>query len=265
MRSTCTRFFILLLFLISAGDLYAGETFTWINLSGQPDLIAEVSRFFAAELRPDDPEEVRPYTPQLYKYIARIGVFRNSCLVLLGNRDKEEEDPESDLFRVYWYDRTSLKKGKVGSYRMLSLITEAFLEPSPSPDVFFKFYDCRDCEKTGYLSSFLFDAKRGIWKERFWPGVKHGLMIESDLQPGREMYEYDCLHKIADVNSDGFADIAIRCRETGDQTGVTKDELLLYTVRKGIPKWVEVRDKKKADELKRILCEGQSSPLCSEK
>jgi hypothetical protein len=87
-------------------------------------------------------------------------------------------------------------------------------------------------------------------------------MISSDAQYGDDIWTYDCLHAITDVNSDGFSDIVIRCRETAKSTKVTSEEVLLYTIQKGVVQKIKVQDKKYIDQLNAILCRNQDSPLC---
>ena len=39
------------------------------------------------ELKPDDPEKVKPVVAEEYKWISRVGVFETSALVLIGERE----------------------------------------------------------------------------------------------------------------------------------------------------------------------------------
>jgi hypothetical protein len=135
-------------------------------------------------------------------------------------------------------------------------------EPSLIPDLVFKYYDCLECEAVELLSSFRFDQKENKWKTRLWSDADPHLMIGSDNQFGDEdVWMYDCLYSIQDFNADGYADIAIRCRETGEETKKTKDELFLYAIQQGKSRKIKVTGQEML-RMNRLLCRGQSSPLC---
>jgi hypothetical protein len=86
-------------------------------------------------------------------------------------------------------------------------------------------------------------------------------MIGSDHQYYVDgVHYFDCLYRIADINNDGFADIAIGCRETNEKT---KETFWVYSIQKGVPNKIEVREKGFVRKIKEALCEGnKSSPLC---
>jgi hypothetical protein len=248
---------------------WGADAFTWINANDNNPILNEVKSAFAAELLPDNPEKVKPVVPYYYKYISKIGAFRNSRLVLIGYREREGDKPEYDYFKVFSYDSVRHIKAEVEPkdyYYRWSLVTETTFEPSATPDIVFKFFDCLECESTELLSSFRFDEKENVWKKRMWPENDSDLMIDSARQYGSEdNWIYDCLYKVADFNSDTFADIAIRCRETGEITHKVKDELLLYTIQNVIAKRIKIEDKTTYSKINSALCSGQSSPLCKKK
>jgi hypothetical protein len=188
---------------------------------------------------------------------------------VIGYRTKESDPKEYDFFRVFYYDTSSHIKREInlrGYYPQWSFVMQATFEPSATPDIVFTFHSCLECEAVELLSLFRFDEKDGVWKVRVWPDGDPDLMIGSDRQYGAEDdWVYDCLYKVADFNSDDFADIAIRCRETGEITRKIKDELVLYTIQKGKATRIQVEDKSQFDRISSVLCDGQSSPICETK
>ncbi len=258
-----------ILVMLYALDAQASDTFTWINTNDNPQLLHEIKSAFTEELLPDNPEKVKPVVPYFYKYISRVGAFRNTRVVLIGYREHENDRKEFDYFRAFSYDISSHVKREIepkAIYYRWSFINLATFEPSVTPDVVFKFFNCLECESVELLASFRFDVKDNMWKSRVWPDKDTDLMIGSARQFGdADNWLYDCLYKIADFNADNFFDIAIRCRETGETTRKVKDELLLYTIQKGVSKKIKIEDKKQFDQISNVLCEGQKSPLCKVK
>jgi hypothetical protein len=63
------------------------STFHWLNPSKDATLFERMKTAFAEELKPDDPEKVKPVVAQEYKWISRVGVFETSALVLIGERE----------------------------------------------------------------------------------------------------------------------------------------------------------------------------------
>lgn len=251
--------------LISSNYAGSSDSFSWLDPGKDIPMVQEVKKAFSEELRPDIPEKVKPYVPILHKYIAHIGIYKKSCLVIIGYRERADTPREYDAFKAFSFDRDTHKKDRIlpkDYYYQWSFVKIASFEPSPTPDVVFKYFDCLECEKVELLSSFRFDPKENRWKTRMWPENDPHLMIGSDNQLGEDVWMYDCLHSIADFNSNGYADIAIRCRETGEQTGQIKDETLLYTIQKGTARKITLKDKKELRQLNGLLCRGQSSPLC---
>ena len=252
-----------------AVDATASDTFTWINTDDNPQILNEIKSAFTDELLPDNPEKVKPVVPYFYKYVSRIGVYRNTRIVLIGYREHEKDRMNFDFFKAFSYDISSRIKREIEPkeiYYRWTFINQAAFKPSGTPDIVFKFFNCLECESVELLASFRFDEKENIWKRRTWQDKDADLMIGSARQFGDEdNWLYDCLYKIADFNADNFADIAIRCRETGETTRKVKDTLLLYTIQNGFSKKIKIEDKKQFDQISNVLCEGQKSPLCKVK
>jgi hypothetical protein len=239
------------------------DTFAWLTKNEHPLLYDKISATFFEELRPDVPNPFGRTTPNFYKYLAKIGAFRDSFIVLIGYREQEDDTQVYDFYRAFSYDEVSGTKTEVqpaGIYYRLTLVTLASFEPSAIPDIIFKYYNCLECEKVELLSAFRFD---NTWKTRVWPDNDPHLLISSDTQYGDDHWSYDCLHKIADFTSDKFADIAIRCKITGQTSHKVTDELLLYTIQNGVAIKKNIRDAKYKQEITKSLCEGQHSPLCA--
>jgi hypothetical protein len=269
----CVFFNIAAALLLLTDSAYASsfDSFTWIERGEYAQIYQEIEKTFSDELLPDIPEKEKPCVPSFHKYIARIGAFRNSFIVLIGYRERENDPKEYDLFRAFSYDRISRRKDEIqpeGAFFQWTFVGLAAFEPSVTPDVVFEYDDCVECESVRLLSSFMFDKKEKKWKIRIWQDHDSALMIERHRQPDdgpsipNDFWVYDCLHTIADINSDGFADIAIRCRKRGEITKITTDETILHTIRKGVAKKIRVRDKKKIEQINTVLCKGQRSPLC---
>src|SRR5216684_8027244 len=65
----------------------ASKGFRWLDPRKDAALFDQIKGAFVDELKPDDPEKVKPVVPQLYKRVSRIGVFQSSALVLIAERE----------------------------------------------------------------------------------------------------------------------------------------------------------------------------------
>src|SRR5712664_2269598 len=65
----------------------SSTAFHWLNSSKDAILFERIKTAFAEELKPDDPEKVKPVVAEEYKWISRIGVFQTSALVVIGERE----------------------------------------------------------------------------------------------------------------------------------------------------------------------------------
>jgi hypothetical protein len=186
--------------------------------------------------------------------------------VIIGFREEKDTPKEFDYFRAFHYDlkdRTRHEIEKNGIYYKWSFLSYSSFEPSPVPDITFKYWNCMECEAVELLSSFRYDAERNNWALRFWPENDPAIMINSQIQFGDDVWVYDCLSKVADFTADGFADIVVRCRETGTGSHKINDTTLVYTIENRIPKKIEITDREKVRQITSRLCEGNSkSPLC---
>jgi hypothetical protein len=58
----------------------SSTAFHWLNSSKAATLYERITTAFTDELKPDDPEKVKPVVAQGYKWIGRIGVFEHLLL-----------------------------------------------------------------------------------------------------------------------------------------------------------------------------------------
>lgn len=251
----------------------ASDGFAWSTEEDRPKLWKNIRTAFEEELRPDDPEKVAPVVPYLYRRIDRVGCRGDSCIVLVLNREREDDDPYYYFCEAFSYDVKSGVKMQlaVGTTKALwrwSLVTLASFEPD-TIDIVFRYKSCLECESEDLLSSFAYREKSASWDTRIWPVNDPHILIGSDAQYGYGViYYYDCLHTVRDLNDDGFADLAVRCRTIGnaDEPGrkdTVEDETIIYTVKKGSPQRTTVKSGRELKRIRKILCEGHTgSPLC---
>lgn len=83
--------------------------FHWLNSSKDATLLERIKTAFADELKPDDPEKVKPVVAQEYKWISRVGVFETSALVLIGERETRTST-YGNYFVAFNYDLKSDEK-----------------------------------------------------------------------------------------------------------------------------------------------------------
>lgn len=82
---------------------HSSTGFHWLNPSRDAKLFEHIKTAFTYELKPDDPEKVKPVVAQEYKWISRVGVFEGSALVLLGERETRSSS-YGDYFVASNYD-----------------------------------------------------------------------------------------------------------------------------------------------------------------
>jgi hypothetical protein len=249
----------------------AKSPFHWLDRKADAAIFGKIQGVFANELKPDDPEAVKPYQAQLYKYIARIGVVGANAIVLIGERG-EVSDKTGDYFLAFNLDTESGAKSAVSTngFPVWKFKTLARLESSRVPDIFFTYSSCTECEADYLLASFRFDLTNRAWKVRTWNEKDDAILIGSDMSVGADDGDSDtgCVYSIADFDGDGFDDVAVRCvdslaAEAGKPPKVTSDTTKLYSVNNGEPKVSEVHDPAQMSSIQRKLCAGSpKSPLC---
>lgn len=251
---------------IGCRDGKSEEEFVWLEPEDNVEVFQEVQKAFSEELKPEDNGSKGLFNSITRKYISRVGVYEESYLVLIGYRYMDHNPEFWDYFRAFSYDRANKHISDVlpedHHYFQWSLLAIVSFKPSSVPDVVFRYLDCLECESTELLSSFSYNQKANKWEVRIWPDDDPHLMIGSDAQYGDDTYTYDCLHSISDFNSDGYADIAIRCRETVVESKKVTDEIFLYSIQDGIATKEKIQDKDKILQMNEVLCKGQDSPLC---
>jgi hypothetical protein len=243
-------------------------TFRWLDAGKDAALFERIKSAFADELKPDDPEKVKPVAAQLYKRISRIGVFETSALVLIAERETPAPT-YGDYFLAINYD---LKTGKKAAFEkgFMKWKFKKFVlfEYSRMPDIVFTHYSCTECEADFLLGSFRFDSKDEAWKIRNWGERNNAIMIGGDTlaDSADGIYDYDCLFKFADFNGDGFDDLAVRCLGIGEQGKILEDTTTIYTVQRGQSEVIAVKDPRQLAAVREKLCtDVKKSKLCPSK
>jgi hypothetical protein len=244
--------------------------FHWLSSSKDATLFERVKTAFTDELKPDDPEKVKPVVAQEYKWISRVGVFEASALVLIGERETRTSAYGS-YFIAFNYDlksgeKTSLTPPNRGfmKWKFKKLVR---FDSSSAPDIVFTHPSCRECEADYLLSSFRLDSTEAKWKVRIWGEKSTEILIGSDYSVGtEEASKDDCLYKFADLNGDGFDDLAVRCLAITDQGKILEDTTTIYTIQHGQPQVLTVKDHQQLAKIRDQLCvDAKKSKLCLSK
>jgi hypothetical protein len=144
----------------------SSTAFHWLNPAKDAVLYERIKAAFADELKPDDPEKVKPVVAELYKKISRIGVFETSVLVLIAERETATST-YGDYFQIFSYDLKSGKKTRSEKgfmmWRFKKLVR---FDSSKIPDIVFTYLSCTECEADFLLGSFRFDSTDATWKIR---------------------------------------------------------------------------------------------------
>jgi len=248
----------------------SSTAFHWLLSSKDATLFERVKTAFADELKPDDPEKVKPVVAQEYKWISRVGVFETSALVLIGERETRTST-YGNYFVAFNYD---LKSGEKTS---LTSFNKGFMEwkfkklirfdSSRAPDIVFTHPSCTECEADYLLSSFRLDSTEAKWKVRMWSEKSTEILIGSDYSVGNEEdSKDDCLSKFADFNGDGFGDLAVRCLAITEQAKILEDTTTIYTIQHGQPQVLTVKDRQQLATIRDELCvDAKKSKLCPSK
>lgn len=252
----------------AAQEVPASPTaFRWLNVAKDAALYERIKAAFAEELKPDDPEKVKPVVAELYKRISRIGVFETSALVLIAERETSTST-YGDYFQVFSYDlksgkKTPSEKGFM-KWRFKKLVR---FDASKIPDIVFTYLSCTECEADFLLGSFRFDSTDATWKTRSWGEKADAILIGSDYSVGTEEdSKDDCLFKFADFNGDGFDDLAVRCLVITEQGKILGDTTTVYTIQHGQPQVLTVKDRQQLATIRNQLCvDAKKSTLCLQK
>ncbi len=244
----------------------ASTDFRWLDPRKDAALFDRIKGAFVDELKPDDPEKVKPVVPQLYKRISRIGVFQSFALVLIAERETPTYT-YGDYFQPFNYDiNTGKKEPFEKGFTRWRFKRFARFEPSKTHDIVFTYLSCTECEATYLLGSLHFDPQRSSWDTRAWSDKDDAIMIGSDTVVGSEEgeYDYQCLYKVADFNGNGLDDVAVRCQAVGEKGKIIEDTTLLYSVQQGKPVIITITEPQRIAALTAKLCEGtKKSRLCT--
>jgi len=248
----------------------SSTAFRWLNASKEASLFERIKTAFADELKPDDPEKVKPVVAEEYKWISRVGVFETSALVLIGERETRTST-YGDYFVAFNY---ALKSGEKTSVTSLN---KGFMEwkfkqlvrfdSSRTPDIVFTYPSCTECEADYLLSSFRFDSSEAKWEVRTWGEKSTDILIGSDYSvDAEENSKDDCLFKFADFNGDGFDDVAVRCLTITEEGKILEDTTTIYTIQHEQPQVLTVKDRQRLATLRDQLCvDAKKSKLCPPK
>ena len=245
----------------------SSSAFHWLNSGKDAALFERIRTAFSDELKPDDPEKVKPVVAQEYKWISRVGVFETSALVLIGERETRTST-YGDYFVAFNYDLKSGEKTPLTPFnngftqwKFAKLIR---FDSSRAPDIVFTHSSCTECEATYLLGSFRFDSTDAKWKVRKWGEKDADILIGSDYSVGTEEdSKYDCLFKFADFNGDSFDDLAVRCLAVSRQGKILEDKTLIYTIQHGQPQVLTVKDRQQLATIRDKLCvDAKKSKLC---
>jgi hypothetical protein len=244
--------------------------FHWLNSGKDAALFERIKTAFSDELKPDDPEKVKPIVAQEYKWISRVGVFETSALVLIGERETRTFTYR-DYFVAFNYDLKSGEKTSLTSFnegfiewKFLKLIR---FDSSRTPDIVFTHPSCTECEAEYLLGSFRLDSTDAKWKVRTWSEKSTEILIGSDYSVGTdEDSKDDCLFKFADFNGDSFDDLAVRCLAISRQGKILEDTTTIYTIQHGQPQVLTVKDRRQLATIRDQLCvDAKKSKFCPSK
>jgi len=243
--------------------------FHWLDPSKDAALFERIKTAFSDELRPDDPEKVKPVVAQGYKRISRVGTFEKSALVMI--RERETETSYGNYFVAFNYDlnngeKTSLTPFNKGfmEWKFKKLVR---FDSSRAPDIVFTYPSCLECEEEHLLGSFRFDSTDAKWNVRTWSEKSTEILIGSAFSVGTEEdSQYDCLFKFADFNGDGFDDLAVRCLAITEKGKILEDTTTIYTIQNGRPQVLRVTDRQQLTTIREMLCvDTKKSKLCPSK
>ncbi|HEY1471991.1 MAG TPA: hypothetical protein VGF61_23325 [Candidatus Acidoferrum sp.] len=248
----------------------SSEAFHWLNSSKDATQFERITRAFTDELKPDDPEKVKPVVAHEYKWISRVGVFETSALVLIGERETRTSS-YGKYFVAFNYDLKSGEKTPLTSFnngfvewKFKKLIR---FDSSGTPDIVFTYSSCTECEADYLLSSFRLDSTESRWKVRTWSEKSTEILIGSDYTVGTdEDSKADCLFRFADFNGDSFDDLAVRCLVITSEGKILEDTTTIYTIQHGQPQVLTVTDRQQLATIRAQLCiDAKKSKLCPSK
>jgi hypothetical protein len=262
--------------------------FRWLEEKTDERLWAKIHGAFGDELTPDDPLVVGLQVAMGHKAIYRVGLYESSALIVIAlERDATMKTPAR--FRSYTYDTESQQKEVIedhtaGGIWQLRVVQLAHFEPTPVPDVVFQYRDCVACEAQTLLASYRFDMTEKKWKRRNWemgtsPHRGWTIPVGSNAEEGFDpedpshaayLYQTTCALRIADLNGDGLDDVATWCHEKviavepPKAVHAVSDKTLLFTVKDGVTKLLEIQGTGPASALNRQICNLQPSiPPCT--
>jgi hypothetical protein len=281
--------FVLLTAPAAAQSPAKGQShFRWLEEKTDQRLWSKIHDTFADELTPDDPRRVGLQAAMGYKFIYRVGLYESSALILIALQ-RDATMKTQARFLTYNYDTESEQKEAIedhtaGGLWQLQIVGLARFEHTPAPDVVFQFRDCVACEAETLLASYRYDLTVQKWRRRNWemgmsPHSGWTIPVGSSAEQGFDsddqsradyLYQTTCVFRIADLNGDGLDDLATWCHEKVTAVAppravhAVSDKTLLFTVKDGVSKLLQISDKGPASALNRQICSIQPRiPPCT--
>jgi hypothetical protein len=255
--------------------------FRWLEPKTNQQLWAKIEGAFESELKIDSPSAAAPLAPIAQKFIVRVGLYQTSALVVIAQQE-DPALPRQTSFQAYNYSTESERKQAIPSHVpgvmwQWRLVNVARFERAPVPDIIFQFFNCVECAAQNFLASFRYDGASKEWRWRNWemgtsPHTGWTLLIGSSPESGFDpeeaeqkeyVYRTACVFRVADLNGDGFEDVAAWCRETAVASEAprrvhsVKDSTLLFTAKSGKTQLLEIQDAKAAASLHHQICSIQ--------
>jgi len=246
-----------------APPIRAGCRFEWVDLAKPSPELAEVSRAFEQELRPDPPSSDPGFSTYPIKRIVRLARCGDAILVVLEKGSAETKRKDWDRpFELYDFNLTTKQKTGITAswiFWLLQFDELAHFEDSDVPDITFRSMSCTECEPVTMLSSVRFDPGLQKWELRKWPKEEDGIaLFDSSVGVDGSTDEYETIYGIADFDGKGYDEVALwtHYREFNekDKPLAPVTTLSVYSFAGGVAVETEVKDEDEMVRLKTRLC-----------
>jgi hypothetical protein len=233
----------------------------WVPETTDPAAWRDLRAAFKEELRPDDPQTLKPHQIALrYRYIARVARAADVCLVIIGQRESKRAPPGTG-FIAFSYDLKSHHKTLITKRPLLGWRSLMWtrLEKGLHQELLFEHVSCFECESETYLSSIFLDLNRRAWTLRAWPIPDE----PTNIPVGAWSIGFDdasrttCLFKIANFFGAERA-LGVWCPEVLEDRREPEERVRLYTITDGEPA-TRTPDATEVRSMMRVLCRSHSS------
>ena len=246
-----------------APPIRAGCRFEWVDLAKPSPELAEVSRAFEQELRPDPPSSDPGFSTYPIKRIVRLARCGDAILVVLEKGSAETKRKDWDRpFELYDFNLTTKQKTGITAswiFWLLQFDELAHFEDGDVPDITFRSMSCTECEPVTMLSSVCLDPGLQKWELRKWPKDEDGIaLFDSSVGVDGSTDEYETIYGIADFDGKGYDEVALwtHYRELieKDKPPAPVTTLSVYSFAGGVAGETEVKDEDEMVRLKARLC-----------